>query len=151
MRAASSPAGPPPTTRTFFGTAATPSGSKLTVVSLAAATLTTQLRTPVDISWPTQPMLEPMHGRIRLSSPRRALLTSSGSAMRARTIDTMSAAPLSTMWLAWSRVMIRPTTIVGLDTARVITSLAATSCPRGSSMVASSLWKRQYEPMWSDT
>ena len=71
---------------------------------------------------------------------------------KARTIDTMSSrAALATIRLASSRVMIRPTTIVGLDTARVITSLAATSCPSGSSMVASSLWKRQYEPMCSDT
>ena len=121
------------------------------MVSAAAATLTTQLSLPVAMSWPTQPMLEPMHGRMSSSSPRRALFTSSGSAMSARTIETMSAVPLATMWLAWSSVMMRPTTMVGLLTARVITSLAASSWPNGSSMVDSSLWKRQYEPMWSDT
>ena len=42
--------------------------------------------------------------------------------MSARTIDTMSPAPLSTMWFAWSRVMMRPTTIVGFDTTLVMTS-----------------------------
>ena len=71
--------------------------------------------------------------------------------MSARTIETMSAAPLATRCSAWSSVIIRPTTIVGLPTTRVMTSLAAISLPRGSSIGDRSLWKRQYEPMWSDT
>ncbi len=58
-------------------------------------------------------MLVPMHGRISASRPARALATRYGSATIARTIDTMSATPVSTRWLAWSRVMIRPVTMVG--------------------------------------
>ena len=71
--------------------------------------------------------------------------------MSARTIDTRSAAPLATMCSAWSSVMIRPTTMVGFVMTRVMISLAGISLPSGSSMGESSLWKRQYEPMCSET
>ncbi len=89
-------------------------GSKLTVVSSAAATFTTHDSVPVDIRLPTQPKLEPMHGRIRLSSPvdapcspapgRRSAPAPSRPCRRRRS---------ATMCSAWSSVMIRPTTIVG--------------------------------------
>ena len=114
VRANSSPAGPPPTTKMRFGCATRSSGSKLSLSSLAAVWLTTQLIRPLVINWPTQPMLEPMQGRMRASSRRRALLTRLGSAMSARTMDTICAAPLATMCWAWSRVMIRPVTMTGL-------------------------------------
>ena len=52
------------------------------------------------ISWATHPMLEPMHGRISCSRPLLAFTTRCGSAIIARTMDTMSATPLSTRWLA---------------------------------------------------
>ena len=68
-----------------------------------------------------------MQGRISSSRPSRAFTTSSGSAIIARTIDTMSAMPEPTMWSAWSRVMIRPVTMVGTSTTLVTFSLLSSS------------------------
>ncbi len=127
MRAASMPAGPPPTTSTFLRTSAGAGVSNGTLVSAPAATLTTHWILPVVISWATQPIDVPMHGRISLSRPSRAFTTNSGSAIIARTIDTMSAMPDPMMWSAWSRVMIRPVTIVGTSTTFVTCSLLSSS------------------------
>ena len=76
-----------------------PGVSNATVASLPAAMLTTHCRRPVVISWATQPMLVPMHGRISSSRPARALATRCGSAIIARTIETMSATPRPDRWL----------------------------------------------------
>ena len=127
MRAASSPAGPPPTTITRLRTSAGPGVSNGVVVSRPAATLTTQARRPVVITPATQPIDVPMHGRTSSARPWRTLTTSAGSAISARTIDTRSATPVSTRWAAWSSVMMRPVTIVGTVTALVTTSLEASS------------------------
>ena len=75
----------------------------------------------------THPTDVPMHGLISLSRPSRALATNSGSAIIPRTIDTKSATPLLMRCSAWSRVVMRPVTMVGTSTALVTTSLVGTS------------------------
>ena len=82
---------------------------------------------------PTHPILEPTQGRILRSLPDRALLTNSGSAISARTIETILPSPLATMELAWSRVIILPVTIVGFVIPGVTTLLGIISTPSGSS------------------
>ena len=91
MRAASRPAGPPPTISIFSADAGLPVGSNVISVSCAAAMLTTHPSFPVDIIWPTQPKFDPIHGLIKSDWPCFALLTSPGSAIKARTMETISA------------------------------------------------------------
>ena len=127
VRAASKPAGPPPTITTFLRTADFSGTSNWVLCSCPAAIFTTQAILPVLMSRPTQPWLEPIHGRISASRPSRAFATRYGSAMSARTIDTMSAMPLPTTWSAWSRVIMRPVTMVGTESSRVTASLLGNS------------------------
>ena len=95
-----------------------------TVLSVPAPTFTTQLNLGAP---PTQPCEEPMQGRTSAARPRRDLRTSMGSAISARTIDTMSEKPSAIMRLACSRVMMRPVTIVGTSTARATVPVLGTS------------------------
>ena len=63
--------------------------------------------------------LQAMHGRTSAARPSRVLRTTSGSAIRARTIETMSAMPSSITRSASSSVRKRPVTMVGTDAAAV--------------------------------
>ena len=78
VRAASSPAGPPPTTSTRLRTGGRPMARSSPSSPRAAATLTTHDSVPVVIKLPTQPKFEPMHGRIRCSSPVAGLVDERG-------------------------------------------------------------------------
>ena len=127
-RAASIPAGPPPTTKTRFASSAGSMWSSPNFPSWPAPTLTVQ---PKRMSGPErppmQPWLQPMQGRVSASRPSSALRTMSGSASVARTIETMSARPLAMMSSASAIVITRPVTIVGLESAFVATVLRSSS------------------------
>src|SRR5204862_3670 len=73
---------------------------------------------------PTQPWLQPMHGRTSLARPARVLRISSGSAIDARTSETRSAWPRSSAASASASDVIRPPAITGTSIARVICSAA---------------------------
>ena len=90
---------------------------------------------------PTQPWLQLMQGRICAERPARALFTSSGSAMVARTIEINAASPLSRICSACSSVVMRPVTMLGKETARATGTLVGSSYPRGSCMAPISFEK----------
>ena len=112
IRAASSPAGPAPTTTARV----VPDGFRETswgqCRSLAAAGLCAQVGRLSPMQW-----VIPTHGRIRSSSPRRILLTICGSAMWARVMTTMSSSPSRMACRAVARSTIRAAWNTGRFTA----------------------------------
>ena len=126
------PLGPPPTTTTFF-----------------AASVLTRLSVPCP-HWRSRPdtgfiiqitsrfsnkrathSLAPTHLIISLSRPARALATRNGSAIWARVIPTMSAAPSSIICSAMLRSMMRPTmkTLARSPTISLARFAKGTMCP----------------------
>ena len=93
MHAASRPAGPAPTTITSFDTAARSARGSVQAPSRPTRGFTKQVSARFFSRFCAQPWLQPMHGRTSSARPACHFETMSGSAMCARAMPTMSAAP----------------------------------------------------------
>ena len=116
-RAASQPATPPPTTRTFFFLQI---GLNALSFSLPHCGLTAQLISEYVWIRPIQPSWQLIHGRIWLSSLRRILLTISGSASVGRPSEIMSQISLLRQSIAVSGLSTRPAMITGMFTCSFV-------------------------------
>ncbi len=115
MYAASMPAGPAPTTSTFFFSAA---GSK-PASSCSTSGLTVQ-EMGLPNMMPFRQRRQPMQGRTSSARPAAALLQNSASHRLARPIMQMSAAPSSMSSSAIQASLMRPTVATGIFTCFLI-------------------------------
>jgi hypothetical protein len=111
--AAASPAGPAPTTATFFGAAA---ASTVTSSSWQAKGLTRQEQSWREKMWSRQAWLQAMQVLIASARPAAALFTNSASARKGRAIETMSASPRAMTSSATCGSLMRLVVISGILT-----------------------------------
>ena len=123
------PAGPAPTTATFFRVAA---GFQVSSVSWQARGFTRQVQVFRWKTWSRQAWLQAMQVLISSARPAAALLTSSGSARKGRAIETMSASPSASTFSATSGVLMRFVVQTGMPTSPFSLRVTQVKAPRGT-------------------